>query len=500
MTNREKIERLGSIQDKADVYGRTVGKLEFDLQCLAPPDGMDRAARDAAELEQVIFELTHSDEYIRLICELHEDPADLNELEKAWIEYAYEDYSRTKNQSPEFAKQMSLCVSKAYQDWYSAKMAADYGRFRDSFAELISMVRKSIDLRDDKKGTYYDTCLYDYEKEGSVEDMDRFFNAVRDRVIPLIRDIQERGKPIRTDFMRREVEIPKQEKMSRQILKMEGLRESALVLSTTEHPFTTNFGSCDVRVTTHYHEDNFVDNIFTTLHEGGHALFMQNEPEEFEKYHVADHMTAAMHECISRFFENLIGRSEDFIHAIYPEIQKACPGLFEDVSERELYEAVNVARPGLIRTEADELTYMVHILIRDELEKGFINGDISVDELPELWREKYRDYLGIVPENDAEGILQDMQWASYFGYFPSYALGSAYGYQILRKMKQEMNVSEIVRAGDLSPLAGWLKEHVFSCASLLKPSEWMVRVTGEPFRVDYYLDYLDVKFRSLYNI
>ena len=367
MTNREKIARLNEIADKAGVYARTAGKLAFDMQCLAPPDGMERAGQDMAEIEQVIFELTHSEEYIRLICELHEDMSDLTELERIRIGYDYEHYSRTKNQSPEFAKQLSLSVSKAYQDWYSAKMAKDFGLFRDSFAELVSLVRKSIDLRDEKQGTYYDTCLYDYEREGSTEDMDRFFDAVRSRVIPLIREIQERGKPIRTDFMKREVAIPVQEKMSRDILKMEGLRESALVLSTTEHPFTTNFGACDVRVTTHYHEDNFVDNIFTTLHEGGHALFMQNEPEEFEKNHLEDNMTSAMHECISRFFENLIGRSEDFIHAIYPEIQKACPGRFDDVSERELYEAVNVASPGLIRTEADELTYMVHILIRYEL-------------------------------------------------------------------------------------------------------------------------------------
>ena len=220
---------------------------------------------------------------------------------------------------------------------------------------------------------------------------------------------------------------------------------------TTEHPFTTNFGPHDVRVTTHYYEENFISNIFTTLHEGGHALFMQNEPEEFYREYAADSMTNGMHECISRFYENLIGRSEAFIHFIYPKLQELSGGTFADVTERELYEAVNLASPGLIRCDADELTYCLHILVRYELEKAFMNGEITVDEIPALWNEKYKAYLGLDVPDDAQGCLQDVHWTMPIGYFPSYALGSAYGVQILRTMEKELRRLRLRGKGRSAP-------------------------------------------------
>ena len=192
---------------------------------------------------------------------------------------------------------------------------------------------------------------------------------------------------------------------------------------TTEHPFTTNFGRHDVRVTTHYHEDSFISNVFTTLHEGGHALFMQNEPQEIHDQHCADNMSNAMHETISRFYENLIGRSEAFIAFVAPKIRELSGGIFDDITDRELYEAVNVARPSLIRTEADELSYCLHIMVRYELEKAFLNGEITVDEIPALWNAKYREYLGVEVPDDTQGCLQDVHWSGIaFGYFPSYPL------------------------------------------------------------------------------
>ena len=270
---------------------------------------------------------------------------------------------------------------------------------------------------------------------------------------------------------------------------------------TTEHPFTTNFGNHDVRVTTHYHEDSFISNVFTTLHEGGHALFMQLEPQELHDEHCANNMSNAMHETISRFYENLIGRSEAFIHYVTPKIRELSGGIFDDISERELYEAVNVARPSLIRTEADELSYCLHILIRYELEKAFINGEITVDEIPALWNAKYREYLGVDVPDDTRGCLQDVHWSGIaFGYFPSYALGNAYGAQILSTMKKDFDVDAAVAAGELYKVRDWLTEHVFSIASLTTPDEWIRAITGEGLNVNYYLDYLEDKFTRLYEL
>ena len=255
-----------------------------------------------------------------------------------------------------------------------------------------------------------------------------------------------------------------------------------------------------MRVTTHYYENNFVSNIFTTLHEGGHALFMQNEPEEFYREHAANSMTNGMHECISRFYENLIGRSEAFVHFIYPKLQELSGGTFADVTERELYEAVNAAAPGLNRCDADELTYCLHIMIRHELEKAFMNGEITVDEIPALWNRKYQDYLGVSVPDDAQGCLQDVHWTMPAGYFPSYALGSAYGAQILRTMEKDFDVFACAAKGDLLPIRDWLKSHVFSIASVTTPDEWIRAITGESLNPEYFLTYLEEKFSALYAL
>jgi carboxypeptidase Taq len=301
--------------------------------------------------------------------------------------------------------------------------------------------------------------------------------------------------------MARKVPIPAQEAMSRYLLDLEGLRREALVLMTTEHPFTDNFGNHDVRVTTHYYEDCFISNVFTTLHEGGHALFMQCEPQELYDMHCADNMTNAMHETISRFYENLIGRSEAFVGFVAPKIRELSGGVFDDVTDRELYEAVNTAKPGLIRMEADELSYCLHIMIRYELEKAFVNGEITVDEIPALWNDKYREYLGVEVPDDAQGCLQDVHWTGiYYGYFPSYALGNAYGVQILRTMKKDFDVDAAVAKGDLLGVRDWLREKVFSIASLTTPDEWIRKISGEGLNVDYYLDYLEEKFTKLYGL
>jgi carboxypeptidase Taq len=228
---------------------------------------------------------------------------------------------------------------------------------------------------------------------------------------------------------------------------------------------------------------------------------MQNEPEELQLNHCDNEMSNAMHETISRFYENLIGRSEEFIHFVFPKLRELAGGTFDDISERELYEAVNVAKASLIRTEADELSYCLHILIRYELEKAFINGEIGVDEIPALWNAKYNEYLGVDVPDDARGCLQDVHWSGIsFGYFPSYALGNAYGAQILRAMEKDFDVFAAVEAGDLRKIRDWLTERVFSIASLTTPDEWIRAITGEGLNVDYYLDYLEEKFTKIYGL
>ena len=501
MTNQQKWKKLSKQLDEIAAYGRVLGKMSFDMECCAPPEGIQKAGEDMSIVGKQLHKMTHNKRYESLIEELHADSEGLSPVQKKAVEHLYEYYSKSKNISAKLSYEMDLASNRAYGDWLKAKKLSDFSQFRDSLEALIRYTRIAIDLRDEKKGSYYDTCLDDIEKGGSIEQLDAFFAALKARIVPLLRRIQDEGKPIREDFMSRPVAIAQQEAMSRYLLELEGLRESALVLMTTEHPFTTNFGREDVRVTTHYHEDSFISNVFTTLHEGGHALFMQNEPVELQENHCDNEMSNAMHETISRFYENLIGRSEAFIHFVFPKLRELAGGTFDDISERELYEAVNIARPSLIRTEADELSYCLHIMIRYELEKAFLNGEISVDEVPALWNAKYKEYLGVDVPDDARGCLQDVHWSGIsFGYFPSYALGNAYGAQILRTMEKDFDVFAAVKAGELWKIRDWLTEHVFSIASLTTPDEWIRAITGEGLNVNYYLDYLEEKFTKIYGL
>ena len=501
MTNTEKLQELFALLDEIEAYGRCLGKVQFDMECCAPEEGIAQAGEDMSILGKHLYELMHAPRLEQLVTELHADGEGLSPVQKKAVEHLWDDYAKIKNISAEFNYEMDLVGNRAYGDWLRAKKASDFTLFRDSLSSLIDYNRKAIDLRDEKKGSYYDTCLDDLEKGGSMEQLDAFFAALKARIVPLLNRIGKEGKPIREDFMTRPVPIPQQEAMSRYLLELEGLRQSALVLMTTEHPFTDNFGYHDVRVTTHYHEDSFISNVFTTLHEGGHALFMQNEPRELHENHCANRMSNAMHETISRFYENLIGRSEAFISYVAPKLRELAGGTFDDITDRELYEAVNVARPSLIRTEADELSYCLHILIRYELEKAFMNGAITVDEIPALWNAKYKEYLGVDVPCDAQGCLQDVHWSGYaFGYFPSYALGNAYGVQILRRMERDFDVDAAIRAGELTHIRDWLIEHVFSIASLSTPDEWIRAVTGESLNVNYYLEYLEGKFTRIYEL
>ena len=501
MTNQQKWKELCRKLDEIEAYERCVGKVSFDMECCAPEEGIDRAGEDMAILGKRIFRLTHAPRYTALLEELRADGEGLTDVQKKAVEHLYDSYAREKNIPPKLNYEMDLASNRAYGAWLKAKKAADFSLFRDNLEELIKYQRLSVSLRDTQKETVYDTCLDDMEKGGSIAQLDAFFSALKERIVPLLRRISAEGKPIRDDFMARKVPIPAQEAMSRYLLGLEGLRREALVLMTTEHPFTDNFGNHDVRVTTHYYEDCFISNVFTTLHEGGHALFMQCEPQELYDMHCADNMTNAMHETISRFYENLIGRSEAFVGFVAPKIRELSGGVFDDVTDRELYEAVNTAKPGLIRMEADELSYCLHIMIRYELEKAFVNGEITVDEIPALWNDKYREYLGVEVPDDAQGCLQDVHWTGiYYGYFPSYALGNAYGVQILRTMKKDFDVDAAVAKGDLLGVRDWLREKVFSIASLTTPDEWIRKISGEGLNVDYYLDYLEEKFTKLYGL
>ena len=372
--------------------------------------------------------------------------------------------------------------------------------FEPCMREIVTFNRKYAAWLDPDKEPY-DVLLDEFERGLTMADCDAFFAVLREKLVPLIHGIAEKGKQPDDAFLHREYPLEKQRQLSDWLMGFIGIDRKYCSIRETEHPFTTNFGPTDVRITTHYHLNDPASSLFSVVHEGGHALYELHIGENIADTCLGTGVSMGIHESQSRLFENLLGRSRAFAGALLPKLRELFPEQTAGVSAEDLYRAVNIARPSLIRTEADELTYCLHILLRYELEKLLIQDGLDPAELPSLWREKVRDYLGLEVPDDRSGVLQDSHWSGgAIGYFPSYALGSAYGAQMLKGMKRTVDVDAAVAAGDFTPIHRWLAERICSKGCLYDPADLLVRCLGEPFDPTVYTDYLTEKYSELYGL
>lgn len=494
MTKKEKYLKLVSYLDDIRTYYHALALVSFDQQTISPKKAYDAQSETLSKLANKVFKITQDKDYVNLVLDLYNNQNGLNFYQKRLVTVLYRRYISSKNITPEMNYNYNLACHKSYASWVKAKNANDYNLFKEDFKKVVEYVRLFESLREDKKATPYDTLLNDYEQGGSIKQLDEIFNKLKGAIIPILKEIESRNYKPREDFLSRRVAIKKQEKFSHYLMKLIGLDMDATLLSTTEHPFTSMIAQYDVRITTHYYENMFVSNIYSTIHEGGHALYGQNESKKAWDYYINDTMTSGSHECMSRFYENMIGRSRGFIHYIYPKFHKTFKE-FKDVSEEELYQGVNIAKASLIRTEADELTYCLHIIIRYEIEKLLVNGEIEVDDLATIWNQKYKEYLGVDVPGDKDGVLQDVHWSDgSFGYFPSYALGNLYAAQLMHYMRKDFDVDKALETGKLNLFKKWLCKNAFPYGSLMDVNDWIIKVTGEPLNPDYYIAYLKEKF------
>ena len=479
-------------------YEHALGIMSFDFETSVPKKAMELEGDTMSFFSNESFKIEKSKSFEKLVIDLYNEKDSLDYLDQVLVNNLYEDYMKTKNMTPKMELAMSKIYNKAYIDWLKAKEQKKYKLFVKSFKKVIEISKKEIEIRDNRLDDLYDNMLNDCEKGILQKELDVFFDDLKKGLIELINKIKNSKKVIRTDFLGRNVPIYKQEAFSRYLLELNGFDFDRGYLSTTEHPFTSSIAKDDARVTTHYHEDMVLSNIYSIIHEGGHAIFMQNEPADDHEHFINDNITNGMHESVSRFFENVIGRSKAYTHLIYPKFIETFPE-FSDVSEEELYEAINVVEPSLIRTEADEVTYGLHIVIRYEMEKKLCSGEIDVNDANKEWNRLYKEYLGISPKNDSEGILQDVHWTGGFGYFPSYAIGNAYNAMYLKEFKKEYDFDCVVSKGDFNTINNWLKEHIFKEANHLEPKEWIKAITNKELNAQDFLDYLNEKYSKIYN-
>jgi carboxypeptidase Taq len=499
----EALERFRELLRTLKQYEEILGVVYWDMRTGAPRKGIGLRSEAVGTLSSEIFRISTSDEMGELLQKLEEPDtyAGLNAIDRKLVEESRKDFDRNRKLPPQMYKEYVVLTSQAESAWEVAKEKNDFPGFAPYLEKIIDYNRKFVELWG-VKSTPYDTLLDMYEPDMTTASLDRLFGELRARLVPLAEAIAKEGDRPDTSFLQGTFDIGAQKKFSLYTLKQMGYDFEAGRLDESVHPFATGLSPGDVRITTRYLAHDVTSALFGTIHEGGHALYEQNIAEELAGTPLCTGTSMGIHESQSRLWENMIGRSRGFWQRYFPELQKHFPGQLDGVSAEAFYRGINVVEPSLIRIEADELTYNLHIMIRYEIEKMLFNEALSVRELPEVWNAKYKEALGIVPPTDAEGVLQDVHWSGgSFGYFPSYSLGNMYAAQIMNTAKIALPELEgQIAQGDLLPLKAWLTEGVYRHGKLLKPAEIIERISGEPLKSSYLCDYLEGKYRDIYRL
>ena len=475
-----------------------VGTIYLDQDTIAPIKGDAYRNERLAYLSGELYSLTTSDEFYNLLKQLVESD-DVDEQTKRIINWQIIDLDKQRCVPKEFYVEMTKNQMESGQAWQKAKQNDDYASFEPYLLKTIEYSKQLLKYREGKLNGY-DIFLDDYEPGMTIEKYDAFFEQLKEGIVPLIKKINE-TQQIDDSFVYKHYPREKQEILMKKILEYIGFDFEAGVLLESEHPFTDSLSKYDNRITTHYYEDNLISSIFSVIHEAGHANYNYSVREDIAETFCFNNMSSGMHESQSRLFENYLGRNPHFWDKLFKDIKELFPEQLEGIDQEKYVKAINKAIPSLVRTEADELTYPLHIVIRYEIEKGIFDGSIDPKNLREVWNQKYKEYLQIDVPNDKEGILQDMHWGSgSFGYFPTYALGSGYAAQFVHAMSKDIDIDEALANDQFSKLKDWLREHIHQYGGLYSPLEQIKIATGEDFDPQYYVDYLVNKYTKLYNL
>ncbi len=473
------------------IYKRIWRRLDYDRQCNTPTEGLTLCGRDAAFISRMLEEAKKEPAFINNMHGLLTSGAELTDIQRAAVSFQYSQYERDANITPEMAQKFSEVTGNAFDAWIRAREENRFDVFAPYLADVISMTRKMAYLRKTDVKSVYDLCLDNFERNISNDRLCEFFDQVREKLCQP--SVMSHSDADEDHLFEQSFPLDKQKAFSIFLLNAEGLPEDKITLREAEHPFTQFFNFCDVRITTHYYENDVLSNLYTVLHEGGHAILHLYLPTEYYENGLSEAPTYGMHECISRFYENIIGRSMAFCQYITPVMQEYFPKQCVDLTPECLYRYVNRRSHTPIRMEADEWSYCAHILVRYELEKAFMENDLSVEELSRVWNEKYKQYLNMEIRDDNNGVLQDVHWVDSIGYFPSYALGTVGGAQLFSRMNQDFDVYESVRAGRMDCIRDWLKSYAFPKTISENYFTWIEEITGRPLSVDDYAAYLNSK-------
>lgn len=488
---------------KMSSYEEALSLIGWDLRTGAPKKGVEQRSEVIGDLSEELFQMSISHEMKNYIDRLSEEHAQniISDITKKSLQECKKTYDQNSQIPAHEYKAYVILQSQAEIIWEEARAKSDFGMFQPYLEKIVDYKKRFVHYWG-YEGHPYNTLLDLYEPGVTVDMIDHVFSQVREHIVPLLQAVTESENQPNTSFLFQHFPAQNQKAFTMQILKDMGYDFEAGRLDETTHPFAIGLNSGDVRVTTRYNENDFRMAVFGTIHEGGHALYEQNIAKSINGTPLRDGASMGIHESQSLFWENFIGRSHSFWDHYYHILKHYTDDQFTSIDLDDYYRAINVAVPSLIRIEADELTYPLHIMVRYEIEKGLINDEIAVKDLPQIWNEKMNEYIGIQPNNDSEGVLQDVHWAGgEFGYFPSYALGYMYAAQIKHTMLKEFpHFNEWLVQGNLHPIKEWLNQNIHQYGKMKKPIEILQDVTGEGLNADYLIWYLEEKYKKIYRL
>jgi carboxypeptidase Taq len=486
-----------------DALNGISGLLGWDEMVMMPEGSASSRGAQKSALAGVLYDKRTEKELGQLLEQL-KGAAGLDPVQAAVVREAQRSYTRETAVPKELAQRAAKLETDAYAAWVSARKASDFSRFKDYLQQWVDVSLQKAAAIDPSRPAY-DVLLDDYEKGMTSARLDQIFQEVRDGLVPLISELREKGTAPDDAWLKGNFSVEKQAKMCEEVALALGFDTTKGRLDVSVHPFTGGSHPTDVRMTTRFKEQDLTEGLTGAIHETGHALYEQgrNLGPEWEGLPVNSALSMGIHESQSLFWERMVGLSQPFAEWLLPLIKSHFPD-FPQRSAAELYQAENVMKtPSLIRVEADEVTYPLHIILRYEIERGLLDGSIKVDDVPKVWNAKMKQYLGVEPDSDAQGCLQDVHWsAGLFGYFPTYSLGAMYACQIFEHAKQQLpGLEKQIAAGEFKPLKEWLNEHIHAKGSLhASGDDLMAAVTGNALQPQTFLAYLRSKYGKLYNL
>ncbi len=485
------------MQKIADVkYASAI--LQWDQETYLPAKGGDIRGQQIATLNELAHEKFIDEKLGSLLQELLSKD-ELSATEKRNVELSWYDYGKSKKLPSAFVRQMSEAVNKSFHAWIQARKKNSFAVFEPPLHSIIELKKQEADLLGFEAHPY-NALMNDYDRGLTVATTDALFTSLKPQLTELLAKIQS-APTVDNSFLRQQFTKDKQWELGIEILRRMNFDFEAGRQDMSEHPFTTSFNADDVRVTTRIDENDFANMLWSCIHEGGHALYEQGLPADEYGLPLGEYCSLSIHESQSRLWENCIGRGLPFWNHNFQLLQTIFPAQFQNISLQQFYKGINKVQPSLIRTEADEVTYHFHVMIRYEIEKQLIEGSIVAKDIPAIWAELYQQYLGVKVPNDKQGCLQDVHWShGSFGYFATYSIGSLYAAQFYAAIQQQNpSLEEGLAAGRVEPVVSWLQQHIYKSGRYYNSGELCKMATGSLPDSSFFINYATKKYQGIYE-